>query len=215
MNLESTEPFAGTNWRVATIETPKVSTHAVFRPSKPPVAFGVNGSLDKELAAQLIQAIELSEIPKDSFTAAPLATTVNGFDTLVGIHGGDRRFVSGWWIDTPDLIHLVPVFSCELGPSNYFDYDRVRRYINVFELDRDPEPFFQLQMQGGASQLSVNDWTFGSYQELMSYVSVLRNENESTLMLKNRVGGVLTFPHVTDGWLDMESMILSHLQSCG
>lgn len=131
MNLESTDAVAGTNWRIASIETPKVTTHAIFRPSKPPIAFGVDGVYDHRLATQLIRTIELSEIPEDSCSAAPLAKTANGFDTLVAIHGSDRHFICGWWIDEPDFIHLVPVYACELGPDNRFHYDRVRRYTQV------------------------------------------------------------------------------------
>ena len=215
MNLEHTDEIVDTEWRIASIETPAITTHAIFRPSSPPIAFGVNGDFDKQLATQLIQSIEQSDIPEGSCAANPLATKFKEFDTLVAIHGVDRRFVKGWWIDEPDLIHLVPVYSSEIGPDDRFHYDRMRHYMNIFDLNRDPEPFFQFKMQGVASQLSVNAWGYSSYRELISYKTILQNEPGSSLVIKNRNGEILTMPGDANGWTDSDARILSHLESGG
>ncbi|GAA5505222.1 hypothetical protein [Novipirellula caenicola] len=212
MNLDHTEPFANTEWRVTSIETPAITTHAVFRPSTPPVTFGVNGQMQADLVTQFIHAIEHADIPVESCGSTDLKPSVNGFDKLVAVLGSDRHFLRGWHIDQPDFIHVIPVFTCELDPDGCFHYDRLRGHVNVFDLHREPEPFFQFQMRGGASQLCVDKWRYARLSELKSFISVLKNESGSQLLLKNRAGEILEFPAEGTGWDDVDSSVSAHFQ---
>jgi hypothetical protein len=212
MQLDFAEPFADTGWHVSSLETPAFAIHAVFRLSTPRVGFGMKGQIDIRLARQLIKSIDESTIPHNSFSTEQLARPVKGFDFIAAICGSDRQFARGWRIDSSDFVHVIPVFPCELTPDNHFPYERLRRLTDLFDLQRRPEPYFELKLRGGDSQLRVDDWSYATYSELQGFISILQNEPGSELLLRNRQHDILELPVESDDWGDVDSIVAAHLQ---
>ena len=133
MNLDHTEPFANTEWRVTSIETPATTTHAVFRPSSPPIVFGVDGALQADLATQLIHAIERCHIPTNSCQSSDLRPQVNGLDKLVAVLGPDRHFLRGWHIDQAGSRSSHPRLRLRVGSRPLLSIRSITRSREFFQ----------------------------------------------------------------------------------
>ncbi len=211
MLIDDSKAFGTSGWRVASVSTPALTLHAVFNQSHEPLAFGVSGEFDAPVVSTLIAAIESSDVPEQSGSAARLASMVRGFDHVAVVRGEDRHFLRGWADSEADVIHLIPVFECELTADGRLPtFERFKRNVNVFDLRRDPEPYFQFQMRGGRSQLRANRWEYASYCQLKQFAEILGKEKESMLVVQNRHRIELSLPHES-GWNDAQQMIHTHL----
>ncbi|MCA9070073.1 MAG: hypothetical protein KDA84_14170 [Planctomycetaceae bacterium] len=200
MLIEGAERLQDTDWFVSTISIPAFTIHAVFDQSNPAIGFGILGDFNSKFAVSLIDALESVTLPEHSGDVVTLPHSVGQFDTLGVVRGPERQFLRGWSDDSIDVIHVVPLFPCELTPEGKMQpFEEFKRKTDVFDVNRNPEPFFVFQMQGGKSQLSVEPWGSGTCRELDIYITILSGEPESRLIVRNRHGRELAFPQ-DSGW---------------
>jgi hypothetical protein len=133
------------------------------------------------------------------------------FDTCAFLSGKERKFLRGCAGADENITHAFPIFSCELdGYGRLPPFALFSRKVDVFDVRRQPEPYFEFKMAGGASGLRVEAWRAEKYSSLQTFVNILSREAHSRLDLLNRHGQVLTFSQPAD-WKDANSKIHDHL----
>lgn len=210
MLIEDAERLQDTDWFVSTCSTPALTLHAVFNQSTTPIAFGISGDLDTDFAISLIDAIESVSIPEHSGDTVALPRAVGRFEIIGVVRGPDRHFLRGWVDDDIDVIHVVPLYACELTPEGKMQSFGEFRKIDVFDVKRAPEPYFVFQMKGGKSKLSVKPWGSATSRSLEIYVTILSGEPDSRLVIRNRHGKELEFPN-DSGWENAHQVIRDFL----
>jgi hypothetical protein len=201
-------------WKTATLETRAMTLHAVYRIEGAPMAFGMKGYLNQDFVHSMSQFLNGLDTPiSTDEKISVVAAKVGNFDACILLPDTNRIFMRGWAEEVPSMMHVFPVFSCELNENGDLPaYDVFRKTVDVFDINRQPEPYFTFKMMGGKSKLNVPEWGREKYKTFLSFVSVLANEESSTLQVRNRHGKILNFPAVED-WSDATSKIEAHLLS--
>jgi hypothetical protein len=140
-----------------------------------------------------------------------IACTLGRFDGCAFLSGKDRKFLRGWAGVDEEITHAFPIFACELDKCGQLPpFALFSGKVDVFDVRRQPEPYFEFKMAGGASGLRVEAWCTEKYSTLQSFVGILSREEHSRLDLLNRHGQVLSFSQPRD-WKDAHSRIHEHL----
>lgn len=212
MNIVGSRQYADTDWQIVRSVT-KVSTlHALYKPSAPPVAFGVEGKLDDEMVGRMISFLgELAPEARIDGSFRPAPNRLGAFDGFSFVSGKDRRFLCGWTGAEAEITHAFPVYRCELdGQDRLPPFARFSRCVNVFDLGRPPEPYFTFRMMGGASRLRVKTWSTERYSTLKSFVGVLSGEEQARLEVVNHRGTLLSFSSASE-WSGALEKLHRHL----
>lgn len=212
MEIADSKQFGTTNWVVLNQKTSSFTLHAICKPGDKSIAFGIKGILDENLAQEMVNFLDKCDPTVISDSALHIIHhRIGAFDACVFLTGEERRFMRGWTEELVDITHAFPIFLCELDDKGALpSFDIFRRWVDVFDLKRQPEPYFTFKMKGGASKLNVENWRTEKYSTLLSFVNVLSSESNSFLEVVNRHGELLSFCEST-GRADANKKIHAHL----
>lgn len=199
-------------WKTSTLKTQAMTLHAVYRVEGMPISFGIKGNINQEFINSMSDF--LNSLDSSIFTNEKICVAVGkvgNFEACILLPDKNRIFMRGWNEEVSGMMHAFPVFDCELNENGDLpDFDVFRRNVDVFDINRKPEPYFTFKMTGGKSKLKVDKWSRDKFITFLGFVSVLANEESSTLQVRNRYGKILNFSALED-WLDVDSKIKAHL----
>jgi hypothetical protein len=205
--------FESTGWKLNRLVTPRMTLNVIWCNAETPLMFGIQGDLDRSWALGFIESLKQIEWKQFVGKACALPDQAP-FDCCGFIGGRDRRLLRGL-VEDDAFVQAVPMYSCELRADHVLPplYD-FRNWTNIFDLRREPQPWFEYRMKGGASGLSVAVWRPERYAILKVFVRILRVEEAAWLEVKNQQGTVLMLPDA-NGWDDAELKIDDHLGYSG
>ncbi len=140
-----------------------------------------------------------------------LSVDLKPFEACGFISGKDRKALRGLAEDDA-LVHAIPMYFCELREDRSLPpLQGFRRWTNIFDRQREPQPWFQFRMGGGRSGLSVLKWGTEKVSTFMGFITILSQEASSWIEVRNRKGVVLKLPDDA-GWKDAKERMSRHVR---
>jgi hypothetical protein len=211
MFIEGATTFEDSGWYTATLSTPALTLHAVYREAEDVRCVGLAGpTIDRPFARTLIATVE--SLPAEALRRdyGYVRVKVGRFDGLGHVSGPHRRFLNGWAGQTAlRIVHLFPCYDSEVAGLEERAFLESFRTLAVFDTGREPNPHFEIQMQGRKSQLRIKKWAKVPYAQLVTYAKILENES-GTLSIRNIRGEVLEFGG-KNGWRTAADRIRAHV----
>ncbi len=148
---------------------------------------------------------------RKQWVAAPCLKDLKPFEACGFISGKDRKALRGLAEDDA-LVHAIPMYFCELREDRSLPpLQGFRRWTNIFDRQREPQPWFQFRMGGGRSGLSVLKWGTEKVSTFMGFITILSQEASSWIEVRNRKGVVLKLPDDA-GWKDAKERMSRHVR---
>jgi hypothetical protein len=211
VNIPGSKVYRVPNWHLASEITPASTLHAIYKASGHPLAFGIRAEFDETFAQAMIGFLDSGAHSSIDDGVVVVSCALGRFDACAFLSGKERKFLRGWAGADEKITHAFPIFSCELDSRGQLPpFSLFSRKVDVFDMRRQPEPYFEFKMAGGVSGLRVEAWSAEKYSSLQIFVNILSREEHSRLDVLNRHGQVLTFSQPTD-WKDANSKIHDHL----
>jgi hypothetical protein len=172
--------------------------------------FAFDGDIDRRLTLAMIAFLDSIDAKQAHCGTGVLSADLGPFDTCGFIVGQDRKLLRGIAEDDT-LVHAIPMHSCELREDGSLPpLEQFRRCTNIFDCQREPQPWFQFRMSGGRSGLSVQKWGTEKVSTFQGFITILSQETASWIEVRNRWGAVLKLPD-TAGWNSAKDKVSRHV----
>ena len=210
LEIRGSSPYEQTGWQLLVLKTPVQTMNAFLRDGEPPLLFGYKGEIDTTATAHALAAFDaVSDVDRRAEHCTPVRT-FESFDYCGFVSGPNRRFLRGISEDE-DLLQVIPMFACELSeegrmpPMNGF-----RRWADILDLRRTPQPWFQFRMKGGRSGLNVEKWATEKMSTFERFVGILSEDAGAWLEVRNRLDSIFALPD-NEGWNQAVAKVRTHV----
>ena len=181
--------------------TTSVTTLQAFANEAAPPQFllGVQGDADAALVERVLAALARADVRRETASAFALPADIAPFDTLGFLRGPERRLLRGI-LEDDAVLQAFPMYASELTAEGRLPpLATFRRWTDILALDRAPQPWFHLRMNGQPSGLDLPGWTTEGWPSVEDYIDVLSRDDRAWLEVRNRKGRILRLPDA-HGW---------------
>ncbi len=178
-------------WACCDLSTKKSAFLAFASQESPRRLLGVEGKADTVLVDAILAAIDNVDIQARTEETFVVPIGVDRFDSLGFVRGSERRLLRGI-IDDESALQVIPLYTCELAPDGQLPpLADLRRWTNLFALDREPQPYYQFRMNGHPSRLKAEMWCMERFATFQSFLHVLAGDESAWIEVRNRHDQVL------------------------
>jgi hypothetical protein len=214
LEIPGSSPFEQTGWDLLVLKTPAQTMSTFIGAGDPPLIFGYKGEVDASATIRALAAFDgVSDLERRIDDCIPLKT-FEVFDYCGFVGGPNRRILRGICEDE-DLVQVIPLFACELSEEGRMPpIDRFRRWTDILDMRRAPQPWFQFRMKGDRSGLCVEKWGMEQMSTFEGFIRILSDEPGAWLEVKNRLGSIFSLPN-NDGWDQAVAKVRAHVGITG
>lgn len=212
LEIAGFDEHAVAGWMTLELKTSAATLRTYANEAAPPqFLLGVQGDADAALLERLLAALDRADVRRETASAFALPAAIAPFDTLGFVRGPERRLLRGI-LEDDAVLQAFPMHACELtGEGRLPPLANFRRWTDILQLDRAPQPWFHFRMHGRPSGLDVQQWATEAWATFEDYLAILAQDDLAWVDVRNRRSRILRLSS-EGGWERAKERIESHVR---